>query len=96
MGTYVTPPWLIENDRMERPTEILVPLMEGVGPVWMHQENRGAWYAYIATKSIEGVLDADTGDGMVAECSHGHATADEAWECAGRMGRAVASAVLAR
>lgn len=93
MSAYVHPPWLDEQRRQERPTEILVPLVEGIGPMWLHQEQRGCWYAYVASAVRFPYWEASS-DGIVAECSHNHETQDDAWACTTELARQVAEQVM--
>ena len=75
-------PWLNQIQPLVRPTEILLPVNMGVGSVWDHQNKRGGWYAY---------LDIPPGgESWWRECTHIHATQDEAWACAEGLARSVA------
>lgn len=87
------PPWLEAQSRQERPTEVYVPLVEGICPVWLHQEGRGCWQAYVAS-AVKLPLWDSISDGVVAECEHSHDDEATAWECASLLSREVAQAVL--
>lgn len=86
------PEWLVGKDRQERPTEILLPIVEGIGPIWWEQEKRGGWYAYLAVTVNTEPLDSS--DGIVSECDHKHFDEASAWACAGDLGRDVATQVM--
>lgn len=93
--------WLHGQSRKYRPTEIVVPIVSGVAPVWVHADGGfGAWFARIDVHpalELGDVLDdiADTGLlGAIADCTHHHPTEDEAWACADVMARRIITAVL--
>lgn len=72
-GRYEVPAWLKTQSRWTRPTEVLLPLEEGIGPVWSHNENRGGWYGFLHVQPFPDFL---------FECDHIHPSKDEAWDCA--------------
>jgi hypothetical protein len=80
MPRHETPAWLAERHRQERPTEILLPVVEGIGPVWSHTTNSGGWYAFLACAVETEAMEVTSG--IVAECDHGHLDEDSAWSCA--------------
>ena len=90
--------WIDSHLIESKPTEILVPLVYGIGPVWMYQEKRGAWFSFvdaaIDTSDLENA-GIDTGLlGRIGECQHGHESRDEAWTCAEAIARLIAVGVL--
>lgn len=83
--------WLDANAHRigERPTEISIPVVEGVGPTY-RADSGGGWYAYLATVKLpEDAWDFNE-RGYITECDHGHATEDTAWDCAHDLARRLA------
>lgn len=81
--------WLANTPRMYRPTEIVVPVIEGVGPVWDHVADRGGWYARLDV--LPSLLDEP-----IAECVHVHPSIDGAWLCARALALDLADAATKR
>lgn len=80
MSAYTTPQWLLGNAKFIRDTEISLPIVIGIGPVWPHPNGPGAWYGFI---TVEGFPDP------LWECDHHHLTHPEAWVCAGQELRTI-------
>lgn len=70
-----TPTWLLDNPRLIRATEILLPVSVGTGASWRHPDGPGRFYAYLT------VLPCPSGE-HIWECDHDHPDRDSAWECA--------------
>lgn len=92
--------WLDANAHRigERPTEISIPVVEGVGPCY-RADSGGGWYAYLATTKVpiphgwDDVADFNE-RGYITECDHGHRTEDEAWTCARALANDLALALV--
>jgi hypothetical protein len=82
--------WIDARAMLERPTEILIPVVEGIGPVWSHATSTGGWFAYLS-----GALrPLDEGwHGVLTECDHVHPTEADAWGCARQLAQGVVNAL---
>lgn len=90
------PDWLLDQCRYERSTEILMPLVEGIGPVWSHSEDRGGWYGYVGC-AVQ--LPDVMADGMLTSCEHVHGGdegQEDAWRCAERLAAEMVEAIVGR
>lgn len=81
------PTWLEDNPTERKPTEVLIPLVTKVGPVWSHSQSTGGWYAGLEA----GIPGLDIDD--IWDCDHVHPTHDEAWDCANGAAMQVAEQV---
>lgn len=89
------PGWIIENDGQWRPTEVFVPVLVGIGPVWDYPRQRGGWFARL----LANLPDFDSCEPMdldFASCSHVHDTEAEAWSCAEGLVRELTAALVSR
>lgn len=86
---YVTPAWITENPTERRATEIFVPVVMKVGPVWSHSGDRGGWYA-----ALEAAVYFDMGLEHIWECEHVHESTEDAWRCAEAGAREVTEMML--
>jgi hypothetical protein len=76
----------------ERPTEITIAVVEGVGPCY-RADSGPSWFAYLATAKLPGWDDV-TERGYITECDHGHPTEDDAWECAAALAQNLAASIM--
>jgi hypothetical protein len=84
--------WIDARAMVERSTEIAIPVVEGIGPVWSHSTSTGGWFAYLSGA----IRPLDEGwHGVLTECDHVHPTEEGAWDCAQRLARGVVDALLA-
>jgi hypothetical protein len=73
------PQWLRDHPARVWDTEVSLPVVIGVGPIWPHPNGPGAWYGFVA---VEGFPE------RLWECEHLHSSEAEAWVCAGLRLRA--------
>lgn len=92
-------PWFNQHPIERRPTEILVPLVLAVAPIWDHTQDRGGFAASIDIGLSFDELESDEFNTEpfppAVECEHVHPSAEGAWKCAERLGRRVAEHVIA-
>lgn len=68
--------WIDRYPKQRRSTEVFVPVLIGVGPVYGYSDGgRGGFYGFV---EVNLPLDLEP----IFECEHIHPSRDEAWSCA--------------